>query len=193
MRSRTAGIATRGMPARPNRPRANPARSGPSANPRLPPTTKYQIVRPRSPSGAARLTVESAIGWKAACITPARAASRIRTGNEVVTPKRPIATPPTSIASASGTLRPFASASQPKTGWTRDEVVLYAVRSSPASRYRETALADEDRDDGRNHGRVHIDREVTEGEPDDLPRDALHTTRLRMRTHSTGISTVAFR
>ena len=68
-------------------------------------------------------------------MTPARAASRIRTGNEVVRPKRPIATPPTSMASASGTVRPFASASQPKTGWTRDEVVLYAVRRRPASRY----------------------------------------------------------
>ena len=42
--------------------RANPARSGPRANPRLPPTTKYEIVRPRSPSGAARLTVLRAIG-----------------------------------------------------------------------------------------------------------------------------------
>ena len=58
---------------------------------------------------------------------------------------------------------------------------------------REPALADEDRDDGRDHGRVDVDPEVTEREPEDLPRDPPHTTRLRMRTHSTGISTVAFR
>ena len=38
-----------------------------------------------------------------------------------------------------------------------------------------------------------LDPEVAEREPEDLPGDGLHATRLRMRTHSTGISTIAFR
>ncbi len=58
---------------------------------------------------------------------------------------------------------------------------------------REPALADEDRDDGRDHGRVDVDTEMAEREAKDLSGDTPHTTRLRMRTHSTGISTVAFR
>ena len=76
-----------------------------------------------------------------------------------------------------------------------DEGRCRVVRGQEEARekVRESALADEDRDDGRDHGRIDVDPEVTEREPEDLPRDPPHATRLRMRTHSTGISTVAFR
>jgi hypothetical protein len=58
-----AGMIRRRSPWSPKRVTRVPARTGPMAYPMLPPTTKYEVNRPRFDAVQSRETMESAEGW----------------------------------------------------------------------------------------------------------------------------------
>ena len=70
-------------PGRPSHQTSTPASSGPIAYPRLPPTTKYEVSRPRFSAEHNRLTSVRAAGWKQACPSAARIA---KSHDQVIVP-----------------------------------------------------------------------------------------------------------
>ena len=62
-----AGKMRKRSPGSPSQKTRTPARTGPIAYPKLPPTTKYEVIRPRFSWMQSRFTRLSAVGWKQAC------------------------------------------------------------------------------------------------------------------------------
>ena len=62
-----AGMTRKRSPGSPSHQTRTPARTGPMAYPKLPPTTKYEVILPRFSLVQSRLTMLRAVGWKQAC------------------------------------------------------------------------------------------------------------------------------